>query len=594
VGIADDDIERVREATDLVAVVTEHVALRRSGTRWVGLCPFHAERSPSFSVNGELGFYYCFGCQAKGDAITFVREVAHLDFVGAVEQLASRAGIELRYDSTQESGVRKRRATLVEGMGRAVAWYHQRLLTAPDAAAARGYLRSRGYDGDVVRRFQLGWAPEGWDELCRSIDLPADVLRDTGLAFVNKRNRLQDSFRGRVLFPILDARGDAVALGGRILPGGDGPKYKNSPATAIYDKSEVLYGLSWAKGDVVANDEVVVCEGYTDVIGFAAAGVPRAVATCGTALTERHVAALRRFARRIVLAFDADAAGQGAAARFYEWEKRYEADVHVVGLPPGADPGELSQRDPAALARAVAEARPYLAFRIERLLDAADLGTAEGRARAAEAAMAMIAEHPSELVRDQYVMQVADRCRLDPDRLRAGVATERQGGGPRRGGQGEPGGGRRPATRRRRAESPSSLALALAVHRPEEVAEHLDEVLFADEVELAAYRALAGAATFHEAVAGAEPEAAELLQRLAVEEVDVDPGDVVRVLVAEAVRPVVHELEVAARASEDPLEAVRTVHWLKLRAEELWEESSRPGAVEQLVAFLARRAEEGK
>jgi DNA primase len=587
VGIADDDIEKVRVATDLVAVVSEHVALRRSGSRWVGLCPFHAEKTPSFSVNGELGYWYCFGCQKKGDAITFVREVAQLDFVGAVESLAARAGLSLTYTTAQESGRRPLWATLVAAMGQAVAWYHQRLLSAPDAAHARGYLRSRGYDGDVVRRFQLGWAPEGWDELCSSLDLPADVLRDTGLGFVNRRNRLQDSFRGRVVFPILDARGDPVALGGRILPGGEGPKYKNSPATEIYDKSEVLYGLSWAKADVVAHDEVVVCEGYTDVIGFATSGVPRAVATCGTALTERHVAALRRFARRIVLAFDADAAGQGAAERFYEWERRYEADVAVAALPAGADPGDLARRDPEALAAAVAGARPFLAFRLERLLEAADLGTAEGRARAAEAAMAMIGEHPSELVRDQYVMQVADRCRIEPDRLRAGVTTARARPPGARGAAAPP------PRRRRRAESASALALRLAVHHPEDVADVLDEVLFADEVERAAFRALAGSATLHEAVAVADPEVAELLQRLAVEEADAEAADVVRLLVVDALRPVVREIEADARAAADPLAAARLVGWLKLRTEELWEEPTRAAATEQLVAFLVERAKEG-
>ena len=382
-GIADDDIERVRASTSLLAVVSDHVALRRSGTRWVGLCPFHNERSGSFSVNDELGFYYCFGCQAKGDAITFVREVLHLDFVGAVEHLAGRAGVTLRYDDARESGERQRRRVLVEAMAAAAEWYHQRLLTAPDASSARGYLRSRGYDGDVVRTYKIGWAPDGWDVLCSSLGVPGDVLADTGLGFTNKAGRLQDSFRARVMFPIYDARGDAVAFGGRVLPGGDGPKYKNSAATKIYDKSEVLYGLSWAKGDIVRDGLAVVCEGYTDVIGLATAGVGKGVATCGTALTERHVVALRRFSPRIVFAYDADAAGQGAAERVYEWEQRHDLAVLVAALPPGSDPGELARTDPEALRRAVEEARPFLAFRLDRLLAGSDLATVEGRARAA-------------------------------------------------------------------------------------------------------------------------------------------------------------------------------------------------------------------
>ncbi|MDQ3146601.1 MAG: DNA primase, partial [Actinomycetota bacterium] len=331
-GILDEDIERVRGANPLDVIVGEQVALRRVGTRWVGLCPFHTEKTPSFSVNAEAGFWFCFGCQASGDAIDFVRETQHLDFVGAVETLAGRAGIQLRYDDVRQTSTRRRRQSLVEAMEKAVSWYHERLLTGDDARPARAYLRSRGYDGEVVRRHRLGWAPEGWDELSRTIKLPESVLRDTGLAFVNSRDRLQDSFRGRLLFPIFDTRGDPVALGGRALPGGDGPKYKNSPSTKLYDKSEVLYGLHWAKADIVASKEVVVCEGYTDVIGLALAGVPRAVGVCGTALTDRHVATLRNFARRIVLAFDADGAGQSAADRFYEWERRYEIDVAVAAL----------------------------------------------------------------------------------------------------------------------------------------------------------------------------------------------------------------------------------------------------------------------
>ncbi|HET7489616.1 MAG TPA: DNA primase, partial [Acidimicrobiales bacterium] len=417
-GIVEEDVARVRAATDFVQVASEHLALKRVGRRWVGLCPFHAEKTGSFSVNAEEGLYYCFGCQAKGDVITFVREVEHLDFVGAVERLAARAGIELRYDEAREGKERQRRAILVEAMERAVEWYHQRLLSGQDAAPARAYLRSRGYDGDVVRAFRLGWAPGDWDALARTLRLPDDVLRDTGLGLVNSRNRQQDSFRGRVLFPIFDVAGKPVAFGGRNLPGADGPKYKNSPETPIYSKSRTLYALNWAKDEVVRTGEVVVCEGYTDVIGFFGAGVRRAVATCGTALADEHFRTLKNFARRIVLAYDADAAGQAAAARFYEWEQRYELDLRVAALPPGADPADLARQDPSALVRAVAEARPFLAFRLERVLSGADLGRPEGRARAAEAAMAVVAEHPSELVRDQYVMLVADRCRIDPDRLR--------------------------------------------------------------------------------------------------------------------------------------------------------------------------------
>jgi len=449
VGIVEEDIARVREATDTAAVVGEQVALRRVGNRLVGLCPFHTEKSPSFSVNAAEGLYYCFGCQARGDVITFVRETQHLDFSEAVHWLAARAGIALRYDTPGATREHHRRGVLTEAMQQAVDWYHERLLAAPDAAAARGYLRhDRGYDGDVVRAFKLGWAPDGWDQLCRTSGIPLDTLREVGLATRSRNGNHIDVFRSRVMFPIFDVDAKPVGFGGRVLPGGRGPKYMNSPEGPLYSKRRVLYGLNWAKEDVVAKGEVIVCEGYTDVIGFHQAGVPRAVATCGTALADEHMQRLKNFARRIILAYDADAAGQGAAEKFYEWEQKLELDIHVLRLPPGADPGELGAKDPAALSDAVAQARPFLAFRVERILDAADTTTPEGRARAAERALVAIAAHPSDLVRDQYVMQVADRTRVSADRLRVRLEEVRRApdvGGGRSAGRG-PGDGRsRPA-----------------------------------------------------------------------------------------------------------------------------------------------------
>lgn len=582
-GIADDDVLKVRDQTDIVNLIQEHVALRKSGTRWTGLCPFHGEKTPSFSVNGDLGVYKCFGCQVSGDAITFVREIHHLDFVGAVEYLANRAGIQLTYTTSGEGEGRKKRTKLVDAMAKAVDWYHDRLLTGPDGGEARGYLRSRGFTGEMVRHYKIGWAPDDWDALCRALKLSKDVAKDTGLGFVNSRDRLQDSFRGRVLFPIFDVRGDPVAFGGRVLPGHDGSKYKNSASSEIYDKSEVLYGLNWAKADIVANDEVVVCEGYTDVIGFATAGVPRAVATCGTALTERHVATLRRFARRIVLAFDADAAGQGAAEKFYEWEQKHELDVHVLSLPQGMDPGDMARSDPEGLAAAVKDAQPFLQFRLNRLLGAANLSSAEGRARAAEQALALIGEHPNQLVREQYLMQVADRTRVDIDSLRNLRARPRaQGDAPVA----------RPAVRH--VETPAHVVLRLAVQAPERVGDLVHDVLFVDGIDAAAFRALCEAATFHEAVAMAGPEAGELLQRLATEElVEVDATDAVARLVDDVAGRVLVDLEAEVRASDDPLALYEVIKWIKLQREDLYEEQRRSAAIEELVALLAERSEEG-
>ena len=440
-GIVDEDITRVRDATDIVALVSEFVALKRVGQRYSGLCPFHQEKSPSFSVNQELGLYHCFGCQASGDSITFLRELEHLDFVETVERLAQRAGITLRYDDKSVQRDRSRRARLVEAVAAAVDYYHQLLLTDDQAAKARKYVRSRGFDGDAVRRFVLGYSPDGWDSLARHLQQEKKFSRDdivtAGLAFVNKANRLQDQFRGRLMFPIYDARGDAAGFGGRALAD-DGPKYKNSPETPIYQKSRLLYGLNWAKADIVAKGEAVICEGYTDVMAFALAGAPHAVATCGTALADDHAKALKNLARRVVLAYDADAAGAGAAERWFRWEQELELEVRVADLPPGKDPGDLWRDDPDRLLPAIEGAQPFLQFRVDRVLAAADLMTIEGRARAAEAAARMVAQHPSPLVRDQYAVQLAGRLELDIDGMRAQV--ERAAREPQR--------GERPVTRR--------------------------------------------------------------------------------------------------------------------------------------------------
>jgi DNA primase len=594
VGIVDEDVVRVRESSDIVQLVSDHIQLKRVGRRWQGLCPFHGEKSPSFSVNQEQGLYYCFGCGAKGDVITFVREIEHVDFVGAIEMLAGRAGITLRYTDRNEGEGRKQRARLIDAMTKAVAWYHERLLSAPDAAKARAYLRERGLTGDEVRHYQVGWAPEGWDELTRALKLPDDVLTGAGLGFINSRRRQTDAFRGRVLFPIFDVTGDPVAFGGRILPNGDGPKYKNSAESPIYAKSRVLYGLNWAKGAIVAADEAIVCEGYTDVIGFAAAGLPRAVATCGTALTEEHFRTLKSFAHRVVLAFDADSAGQNAAARFYEWERAYEIDVAVAALPAGVDPADLARSDPDALAAAVSQATPFLGFRLNRVLDAASLASPEGRARAAEAALVVVNEHPNGLVRDQYLMEVASRCRIPVEQLRAGTFARPAGAAaaPERGRAVKVDTGARRPPRRR--DSPEIEALRLLVADPETIAASLDESLFVDEVNVEAYRALTSAATLHDAVAATDPAAADLLQRLAVEDTEADPTDVLALLVNEAAKRELAVMRAEVGTADEALVFERSTEmaWVKLRMEELHETDTSASAVEQLLAWLVQRQQE--
>jgi DNA primase len=622
VAIAEEDVARVVAATDLVALIGEHLALKRQGVRFVGLCPFHQEKTPSFSVSLDKGLYYCFGCQRSGDAITFVREMEHVDFVEAVRRLAERSGIVIAEDAA-ESVERRRRAPLYDALERAVAFYHQRLLAAPDAGRARDYLRSRGYDGEVVRTFRLGWAPDEWDALARHLGVGDAVLRDAGLGFVNRRGRRQDAFRARIVFPIFDPSGRAVALGGRVLPpapgaaalGEAGPKYKNSPEGPIYSKRRVLYGLNWAKKDVVARSEVVVCEGYTDVIGFFQAGLPCAVATCGTALGEEHFRLLRNFAKRIVLAYDADAAGQSGASRVYEWERRHEVDLTVAALPPGADPADLAISDPDALRRAVAEARPFLAFRVERALGAADLTTAEGRAKAAQTTLEAVAEHPNGLVRDQYLMVVADRCRLDPSSLRAlldrivahagdpasatGRSPEALRPGVVPGGAGDDALSQASEPRATQPASRSGLeALRLAVHRPQDVADRLEPVLFADPVQRAAFRALVEHDDLYQAVDAAEqqdPEVARLLRRIAVEEPAADADDVMVLLVRNAARRALVEIQTRARVEPEEWRALAPeAAAVRRDLDELDDPAHSAAATERLLAWLIGRAEESR
>jgi DNA primase len=625
VGIPDEEVAQVRSATDIVGLISEHSALKKVGRRWSGLCPFHTEKTPSFSVNAEEGFYYCFGCHASGDAISFVRAVDHLDFVDAVRFLADRAGVTLHED--QEAGRdHQRRSELLDAMERAVAWYHERLMKSPDAGPARDYLRSRGYDGDVVRRFRLGWAPDDWDALAKSLKLSTKVMSDSGLGFINRRGRAQDFFRSRILFPICDPSGRPIALGGRILPPRAGqapperpePKYKNSQESPIYTKRRTLYALNWAKQGVIAQGEVVVCEGYTDVIGCFEAGVPWAVATCGTALAEEHFTLLRNFAKRIVLAYDADSAGQSATSRVYEWERKHEVDVVVADLPGGSDPGDLARTDPAALAKAIKEARPFLQFRVDRMLGTGNLTTAEGRARAAEAALTAVAEHPDDLVRDQYVMQLADRCRVDAaklrerlEHLRAHPPAEPAGrrskarhdepppseypedDGERFG----PDDGRDAAVASALKPGPGIEALKLAVHRPELVDERVHAVLFADPLQRAAFLALLDAESAHDAAESAPPEVASVLHRVIVEEpVEGDPelGDpvdsVVTVLLRSATRRALAEMEIESRTSDDGWRsgAAETVQ-VRLWLDQLEESGAGRDAAERLVAWLVER-----
>lgn len=628
-GINDDDIAKVRESADLVALIGEHTEIKRSGRQWMARCPMHGERTPSLSVNPQLGVYHCFGCQRSGDAISFLQEMDNLDFVGAVESLAGRYGVQLRYTTANEGSQRARKRDLLDAVGKATEFYHQRLLTGKDAGEARSYLRSRGYGGEAVRKYKMGWAPDDWDQLARHLRLKPDDLRDAGLGFVNKAGRQQDFFRGRVMFPIADERGDPVGFGGRILPGHEGSKYKNTTTeAAVYDKSRVLYGLHAHREGIVKAGEAIICEGYTDVIGFADAGIPRAVATCGTALTEEHIKLLKRFsANRLILAFDADDAGLAAAERVYEWERTHELEVRVADLPAGVDPADLAREDPEELLRAVTESTPFLQFRLERVLSAGDMSSVEGRARTAEAALDVITEHPDPLVRDSYLLEVSDRCRVDIARLRELAAAPRvkkpEAEAPKRrerpappadrnedrhdghggGDQGfEDGGGRAVPNRpdddhggefllepaAAGSTAAEDEALRMAIHRPEDAVQ-LHTALFADPTRREALVALrdGGIVGVGDRVGD---RTAGLLRRLAVDPSDAETDDVIAGLARLAGRRVLDDLRRVQRAldstTEQKTHAVTSIGPLKMLIERLDERDTREEAISQLLPWL--------
>ncbi len=410
-----DDIERVRAATDLVELLSEVTKVKRSGRSVMAVCPFHQEKTPSMSVDAARGLYNCFGCGAAGDIFRFVQETQNVDFNDAVELLARRSNITLHRDPGEQRR-RSRREALIAATQLAVDFYLERLRTASDAAGARRYLRGRGYDADVVARFSLGYSPASGDALVgrmRRAAIPEEVMVAAGLAIRSRMGRLFDRFRGRVMFPIFDVRGDPVGFGARLLDG-DGPKYLNSPETAIYQKSRLLYGLNWAKSEAARSGMSIVVEGYTDVIALHRAGLEVAVATCGTALGEGHLDLLRRFGERVVLMFDADEAGQAASLRGFDRAVPGDLDLRVALLPPGRDPADVvAAGDLDVIRTAVTASTPLLQFRLEKELERFDLDEPEARGRAVRAAAAIIARHPDQVVRHEYAVFVGRRTGVD-------------------------------------------------------------------------------------------------------------------------------------------------------------------------------------
>lgn len=417
-AIASNDVALVLERLDIISLVGDYVTLKRAGSRYSGLCPFHNESTPSFTVNPALGVYHCFGCGASGDSISFIRAIEHLDFIEAVQMLADRAGVTLSQENEEDARRYREAKRISKVLNDALDFYRRNLYDGADSKIALKYLESRGIDSGLQESFQVGLAPRNSTALPKMLSIPNALFQSCGLGFVDSTGQQRDMFAGRLIFPILDDKGRVVAFGGRVLPGielrdAEGAKYKNSPETKYYRKRRTLYGLNLAKSEIVRNQLAIICEGYTDVIAFHKVGLPLAIATCGTALTEEHLDRLKNYSRNIVLAFDGDKAGQSATERIYEWEKKFSLAVKVAKFPAGEDPASLSLAAPEELKKAIGEAKPFLSFRLDRHLEASDLTTIEGRILASSKAVEIIAEHPNAIVRGNYLMEISEACDVD-------------------------------------------------------------------------------------------------------------------------------------------------------------------------------------
>jgi DNA primase len=425
----DDSIERVREAVDMVALVGAKTDLRRVGSRWVGLCPFHDERTPSFSVNGEEKLYYCFGCEAKGDAITFVRDTEALDFPEAVEFLAERHGVELkreREDPRAEER-RRRRERLLSALERTTRFYSTYLWDSDEAAAAREYLAERGLGEEVLREFRVGYAPSAWDRVlvgAQRDGFGPDELVAAGLAQRGRSGGLHDRFRGRIMFPLADWRGKVLGYGARALRDGQQPKYLNTSENEIYKKGQQLFGIDKARPQAGKLGRVVVVEGYTDVLALHQAGVRESVAIMGTALTQPQITALGQAVGKdgtALLALDADRSGQEAMLRAARGARDQEMELQVVEMPEGTDPAELvAERGIEDFLRRLEASLSVVEFQVRRVLADGDLETPGGRDQVLEEVRPLIAATPQgSATRDALVSLVADRV----DRPSAVVIT---------------------------------------------------------------------------------------------------------------------------------------------------------------------------
>ncbi|MGI8945869.1 MAG: DNA primase [Thermoleophilaceae bacterium] len=426
-----DSIERTREAVDMVELVSTRTELRRVGARWVGLCPFHDERTPSFSVDAERKLYNCFGCGVGGDAITFVRELDALDFPGAVESLAERYNVELKREREDPEAEerRRRRERLLALLERAAGFYATYLLESTEARRAREYLAGRGLSPQVLGSFRVGYAPKAWDRLLlgaqRDGFRPEELLA-AGLVQRGRSGGLLDRFRGRIMFPLADARGRVLGFGARAMRDEQGAKYINTSENEIYHKGRQLFGIDRARAAAAKAGRVVVVEGYTDVLALHQAGIEETVAVMGTALTSEQLGELARAAGRdgtVFLCFDADRSGQDAMLRAAVIARDRDLQLRVVQMPAGQDPADLvAAEGPEGVSERLAEALSVLEFEVARVFEDEDLQRPEGRDRALGRVRGLIAAAPERSAgRDHLVRLVADRLDVPVDYVVASV-----------------------------------------------------------------------------------------------------------------------------------------------------------------------------
>ncbi|HVD41339.1 MAG TPA: DNA primase [Solirubrobacterales bacterium] len=435
--ISQDSVERVKQAADIVEVISAHTDLRRQGARYTGLCPFHDERTPSFSVEPTEKLYHCFGCGVGGDVIKFVEEKDGLNFAEAVELLADRYGVELEreQEDPRAEAKRQRRRRLEQLLDRAAAFYSSYLWESEEAGKARDYLARRGLREEVLRSFGVGYAPSAWDKLLvrgQRAGFSVEELRGVGLTQQGRSGGDYDRFRERIMFPIRDRRGRVLGFGGRAMREDQGAKYVNTAETEFFHKSQILYGVEQAKAAIAKAGRAVVVEGYTDVLALHQSGIEEAVAVMGTAITDEQVAALSGMVDEVVLALDADAAGQEAMLRAQRVAAGRRMRLRVAAMPAGEDPAEMmaAPEGPERFRALLQEAEELTAFQVGLILGRTDVGSPVERDRALGEVAPVLAGMGETAGREDLVRRVAERLDLDPAMVmgRVVAATPASGG----------------------------------------------------------------------------------------------------------------------------------------------------------------------